>query len=304
MKPNSLSEVLKKGIRILAEAGIEEAGLDAWLLLEFETGYNRAFYFAHPEQELSELQMTAYFQNIENRSRHIPLQHLTHQAWFMGHEFYVNEHVLVPRQDTECLVELALQILRTNYFAQTEQTKDGESKQVHILDMCTGSGCILLSILAEMENTVGIGCDLSEKALEVAGRNAEQMNLTARAEFARGDLFEADCFCKNDSRNTAEYDMIISNPPYIATAEIEKLSEEVKVHDPMMALDGKEDGLYFYRKITRKATAFLKKGGYLLYEIGYDQGESVSSIMKEHGFLNVKVQKDLAGLDRIVYGIL
>ena len=323
MNGETLTGLLKKGQMILAQAGIKEAGLDAWLLLEYTTGKSRAYYFAHGEECVTEETADRYLELVSRRADHIPLQHLTHQAFFMGYEFYVDENVLVPRQDTETLVESALECMKTVKSEKKE-------KNVHILDMCTGSGCILLSLLKEIPEAEGTGVDLSEKTLEVAARNARTLEVADRAEFIKSDLFTAEYFMpdrdqqeKNSSRTDGEnaenpakteehknnngnhstaYDMIISNPPYIPTAEIEGLMEEVRLHDPRMALDGMEDGLYFYRAITQQAGNYLVPGGWLLYEIGCSQGEDVADLLRKEGFENIEIRKDLGGLDRVVLG--
>lgn len=295
MSSETLTGLLKKGQNILAQAGIREAGLDAWLLLEYTTGKSRAYYFAHGDECVTEETADRYLELISRRAEHIPLQHLTHQAFFMGYEFYVNENVLVPRQDTETLVETALECMKT---------AESEKKQ-RILDMCTGSGCILISLLREMPKASGAGVDLSEKALEVARRNARTLEAADRAEFVQSNLFSADFFRKDKNSNgnhSIAYDMIISNPPYIPTAEIEGLMEEVRLHDPRMALDGMEDGLYFYRIITRQAKNYLVPGGWLLYEIGCSQGEDVADLLRKEGYEDIEVRQDLSGLDRVVLG--
>lgn len=285
----TLEILLKEGISVLETAGIEEARLDAWLLLEYVTGKNRAWYYAHC-REMADMETEEKYRELcRKRAEHIPLQHLTKNACFMGYDFYVDENVLVPRQDTEVLVEEALEILKS-----VDAPK--------ILDMCTGSGCILLSILKEIPETEGTGVDLSEAALEVAKRNAQNLQTGDRAFFTKSDLFSGDYFTQNSGKDLPEYDMLISNPPYIATDEISKLMDEVRLHDPYMALDGKEDGLYFYREITARCGRYLKPGGWLLYEIGHDQGKAVPEIMKQAGFVHVQVKKDLAGLDRVVLG--
>ena len=320
MNGETLTGLLKKGQKILAQAGIKEAGLDAWLLLEYTTGKSRAYYFAHGEECVTEETADRYLELVSRRADHIPLQHLTHQAFFMGYEFYVDEHVLVPRQDTETLAETALECMKT---VKSE-------KNLHILDMCTGSGCILLSLLKEIPKAEGTGVDLSEKALEVAERNARILEVTDRTEFIKSDLFTAEYFMshryqqkkisardigesvenpektvehKNNNGNySTAYDMIISNPPYIPTAEIEGLMEEVRLYDPRMALDGMEDGLYFYRAITEQAGNYLVPGGWLLYEIGCSQGKDVAELLRKEGFEDIEIRKDLAGLDRVVLG--
>lgn len=287
MKGETWEALLKEGQEILEAAGIEEAGLDAWLLLEYESGKNRAYYFAHCKEEADEEIKTPYMEKIRKRAQHIPLQHLTHQGYFMGYEFFVNENVLVPRQDTEVLVEEALSLIK-------------EKEVPQILDMCTGSGCILLSILLEREDALGTGVDLSEKALSVAEKNRETYHLETRAELIKSDMFQSGYF----EGKKESFDIIVSNPPYIPTEEIEKLQAEVRFYDPFMALDGKEDGLYFYRIIAKNAGEYLKPGGFLACEIGCDQGEDVKKMFESCGFSDVKVIKDLADLDRVVSGKL
>lgn len=272
----TLREAYEYGQIQLEKAGIEDASVDAWYLLEFVTGMSRAMYFLKMHESLSEQQEICYKEYIQTRSSHIPLQHITGVQEFMGLEFLVNEHVLVPRQDTEVLVESALEVLQPG---------------MKVLDMCTGSGCILLSLLNFREGLEGIGVDISQEALKVAVKNQERLNM--KATFLQSDLFD---------EVTGQYDLIVSNPPYIRTAVIEELKEEVKFHDPFLALDGKEDGLYFYRKIVEKSPEYLKNGGKLYFEIGHDQGEDVKHLMEMAGFSNVSVKKDLAGLDRVVFG--
>jgi len=275
----TLKEAYNYGQEQLKIAEIDEAMLDAWYLLEHITGVSRAMYFMDMDKCISEEQLQKYQESISKRARHIPLQHITGVQEFMGLEFCVNEHVLVPRQDTEVLVESVLNVLED---------------EMKVLDMCTGSGCILLSLLKLTKSTdiSGVGVDISEEALRVANRNAEKLGIDV--ELLQGDLF---------SNINEKYDVIVSNPPYIRTAVIEELAEEVKFHDPFLALDGKEDGLYFYRRIIKESPNYLKENGKLYFEIGHDQGEAVSRLMKEAGFAEVTVKKDLAGLDRVVFGV-
>jgi len=283
LKTLELQKVYKEGEMFLKEAGIEESAIDAWLLLEFVTGISRAKYLCSPFMEISEKDVEQYCELMELRAKRIPLQHITGEQEFMGYTFKVNEHVLIPRQDTEVLVEEAIKYLRP-----------GKS----VLDMCTGSGCILLSLLkmgAEkyyMSNVKGTAVDISEEALKVSAFNAKELRVNV--EFVQSDLFE---------NVTGKYDILVSNPPYIRTAVIEELQDEVKLHDPFIALDGKEDGLYFYRKIVKASVNYLNDKAMVLFEIGHDQGEDVSNILKDAGFSNVWVKKDLAGLDRVVVGM-
>lgn len=273
----TLGQLLAEGRRKLKAAQIGEWDLDAWYLLEHVTGCTRSAYLLCPEKEVSAYQAQQYEELIQKRSIHVPLQHLTGSQEFMGLSFYVNENVLIPRQDTEILVEEALKYIREG---------------MHILDMCTGSGCILLSILKLKKKVTGTGADLSKPALWVAERNRDALEV--EAEFLESNLFE---------KVTARYDCILSNPPYIPSRVVDTLMEEVRDHEPRQALDGREDGLYFYRKITEQSPEYLKPGGMLFFEIGYDQAEAVKSLM-ETDFTDVRVVKDLAGLDRVVYGSL
>ena len=285
----TFKELLKEGTQILINGGIEEARLDAWLLLGYTAGITRAWYYAHDDQKPGQEIADRYRELCTRRAERIPLQHLTGKAYFMGYEFDVDERVLIPRQDTEILAEEALRLL-------------ADKRSPEILDMCTGSGCLLLSILMEKEDAHGIGVDISEGALAVAEKNRKNLHLEERALLVKSDTFSGEYFQKNSSEHPMEYDMLISNPPYIPTADIQQLMDEVRLHDPVLALDGKEDGLYFYRRITEEARRYLKPGGWLLYEIGCDQGEAVSRIMRINDFSNIAVKKDLAGLDRVVLG--
>ena len=282
----TLKEALAKAVDKLQQMEVPDADIDAWYLLSYVTGLDRAAFFLHGEEPMAEPDMIRYCDLVTKRGERIPLQHLTGEQEFMGLDFHVNEHVLIPRQDTECLVERVLPYV------------DGK----RVLDVCTGSGCILLSLLLELPQALGTGVDVSEGALCVAKENRKRLGLEQRAELIQSDLFSADYFQKNSGNDHMEYDMLISNPPYIRTEDIEGLMEEVRFHDPVLALDGKENGLYFYEKITEQAGTYLKPGGWLMYEIGCDQGMDVSEIMKKNGFEQIEIKKDLAGLDRVVTG--
>lgn len=269
-------ELYGLGVSWLKDAQIEEADLDARILLEEICGTDRNDLLAHGDIPVTEEQYQSYVNYIDMRKRHTPLQHILGYQEFMGLKFKVTPDVLIPRQDTETLVEEVMRNLH-----------DG----MRILDMCTGSGCILLSLLRYSNDCLGVGCDLSEKALHVARENAGELLL--EAEFIQSDLFE---------NVSGKYEIIVSNPPYIPSGAILALMEEVKEHDPLIALDGGEDGLYFYREILKKAGEYLYPGGMLFFEIGCEQAEDVSGYMKEAGYKDVTVCKDLAGLDRVVSG--
>lgn len=270
------------GLGLLKEANIADAGIDARLLLEYVCHTTQHDMILHGDREVSEEEFAAYEAYILKRAMHIPLQHLTGQQDFMGFTFLVNEDVLIPRQDTEILVEEAMKTLKPG---------------MKVLDMCTGSGCILLSLLALCDGVEGLGVDISTRALAVAGRNlkeiSDQCGRGLSVKFLESDLF---------TDVMGRFDVIVSNPPYIASAVIDTLEPEVRLHEPVNALDGTADGLYFYRKIIAESPAYLQKGGALLFEIGHDQGDAVSALMKEAGFTSVQVKKDYAGLDRVVYG--
>ncbi len=261
----------------LQKAGITDAELDARLLLEFICHTDRNALYAHGDQEIEDEKMQDFLRLIEKRAVHIPLQHLTGEQNFMGLDFLVNEHVLIPRQDTEILVE---EIMRDLH--------DG----IRILDMCTGSGCILLSLLHYSNDCSGVGVDVSEDALAVARQNADRL-AEKQAVFIQSDLFE---------KVEGSFDLIVSNPPYIRSQEIAGLMPEVREHEPHLALDGKDDGLHFYREIIKGAMPHLKRGGQLFFEIGYDQGEAVQALLAANGYTEIAVVKDYAGLDRVVYG--
>ena len=271
-------EAVAAGEKILNNVGISDPRIDSWLLLEMACKIDRNFYYMHMDEEMTSEQIEEFKSLLKKRGEHIPLQYITGEQEFMGLTFHVNSHVLIPRQDTETLVEEALKLVKPG---------------MKIMDMCTGSGCILISILKNAKDTCGCGFDISKQAINVAKENAKLNEVVA--DFEKSDLFE---------HVTERYDMIVSNPPYIKTDEIVKLMPEVSEFEPVQALDGKEDGLFFYRKIIKECRDYLNPGGYVLFEIGYDQGEDVSEMMKYAGFLNVHVVKDLARNDRVVIGML
>lgn len=349
------ADVLNYGKKILKNAGIVEADLDAWYLFEQIFGISRAQYFlcarenivgstaqkiAVQEQhgdllesgnalECAELwlkeKLSAYEHALKKRAARIPLQQIIGQQEFMGLSFFVNEHVLIPRQDTETLVELVLQ-----------EQKD---KDISILDMCTGSGCIAVSLKKLGGYAHVEGADISEESLKVAKRNSEEIlenndvnndavnsrteqiqnctNLTNNQNkqdnseermvsevrrvsqtgvtFRRSDMFSS-------FRGTEQFDVIVSNPPYIPSAVIEELEPEVRDHEPRGALDGTADGLYFYRILAEECAKHLTPGGHVYFEIGYDQGAAVKELLDNRGFKDTRVIQDLAGKDRVVCG--
>lgn len=276
-------ELYEYGAKELQKAGIAEAELDARLLLEYVCRTDRNALLVYGECGRTPIEEEFYRKVIEKRSGRMPLQYITGEQEFMGLVFRVNEHVLIPRQDTELLVEEAMRYLW-----------DG----MRILDMCTGSGCVLLSLLKYSNECEGIGIDISGSALDIARENANRLNISAS--FLEGDLFDPLEAFVSDRTNDRLFDMIISNPPYIESGVIPSLMPEVKEHEPIMALSGGSDGLYFYRKIIEKAPSYMRKGAMIFFEIGYNQSEAVSLALRDGGFEQIEVIKDYAGHDRVV----
>lgn len=278
----TLREALKAGEAYLAQREIPDAAIDAWYLLEYvlkreaQIRADRAWYLLHSRETLEERLWEAYRGLLDERGNHRPLQYITGEQEFMGILFFVNDKVLIPRQDTELLAEEARRRL-----------SPGDS----LLDVCTGSGCLAVSLMKLVPGIRGTACDISAEALSVARENARRQQVDV--EFRQGDLF---------SPIEGRFDVIVSNPPYIPTGEIEGLMEEVRRFEPMLALDGSEDGLYFDRRLAAEAPDFLRDGGWLLVEIGCDQGRAVAELFEEAGFCEVNCKKDLAGLDRVVTG--
>ena len=284
----TLYDLLNEGSAALLQAGDTDGENDAKLLL-FEAFHLDLVHFlmdrlrplSEQDKQVQE-QIRTYRSMITKRASRIPLQQILGSQEFMGLDFFVNEHVLIPRQDTETLVELVLQ--------------EQQSAEKKLLDLCTGSGCIAISLAVKGGYESVTATDLSEEALKVAERNAKAHQ--KEIIFRQGDLFTA-----LPQSEAGTFDIITSNPPYIPTAVIATLEPEVREHEPMMALDGTEDGLKFYRQIAKKAGTWLKPGGVIYLEIGYDQGEAVSGLLREAGFDKVRVVKDLPGKDRVVCGI-
>ena len=321
-------DVYEEGMALLA--GLEDAALDARLLLEYFCGIDTNRLLAEPGMPVSDDLRNAFLKGIKRRAAREPLAYIVGEQSFMGLPFIVSEDVLIPEQDTENLVEEALRLI-----------DDGS----RILDLCTGSGCILLSLLHYTNGCIGVGTDLSEKALEIARRNASAHGLSDQTVWLQGDLFDAlDPLNKKDNDDkdnkrenykiednkreesrddqaeksteseksesgfpgmsyTSGYDMIISNPPYIPTSVIDTLQPEVRCAQPRMALDGGGDGLDFYRRIISEAPAHLVVGGRLLLEIGYDQAEAVSDLLREAGYYGIEILKDYGGNDRIATAV-
>lgn len=276
---SSYEKLFTEGEEALKAAGIEESEVDAWYLMMFVFGIDRTAWLMERKQQKTFLgeQVMRYRECISRRAKRIPLQYITGVQYFMGYAFKVNEAVLIPRHDTEILVEAVL----------TRESGGGD-----ILDMCTGSGCIAISLALEQEKFRVVGADISQAALVVASENAK--TLDAAVGFVQSDLF---------GHISGQFDVIVSNPPYIPPAVIATLSPEVSRHEPMNALDGGADGLDFYRRICEGAKAHLVPGGRIYFEIGYDQADMVSQILEDNGYKEIECKQDLAGLDRVVMAI-
>ena len=376
LKEESLKirELLHCGEEILTRAGIEGARADSWALWEAVSGMSRKDYLMRMNDAAGP-ELQEHFEHLlSRRAERIPLQHILGEAWFCGLRFHVTPDVLIPRPETELLVEEAGAALRTlvreaggaqaaghdacdmsdaysepdasdasDACGEPDACDEPDASDVSdacdepdvsdtpdacdepdasdapvasaqhkdrlvtyhpkLLDLCTGSGCIAITLALQFPEASVTASDLSEKALQVAAENARSLgvqvavenarSLGAQVHFVHSDLFEA---------LSERYDVIVSNPPYIARAQIDTLEPEVREHDPHMALDGGEDGLVFYRRIAREAPQHLNEGGSLFLEIGWDQGETVSALLQKIGFEEVRVIRDLAGLDRVVTG--
>ncbi|MCI9634793.1 MAG: peptide chain release factor N(5)-glutamine methyltransferase [Hungatella sp.] len=294
----TLHQLLNEGTRKLERAGDGEAALDARRLLLEAFRLDMVHFLMNRMESLEETRAVEeaaadYRQMIDKRCRRIPLQHILGTQDFMGFTFKVDRRVLIPRQDTETLVETVL-----------EEQKDPAKK---VLDLCTGSGCIAISLMAMGGYDHVTATDLSGEALKVAAANGEQiLGAGHKIQWRQGDLFQAlsgeERYLSDQGPRKAGYDIIVSNPPYIPTETIRGLEPEVRDHEPVMALDGDLDGLRFYKSIAGEAGKWLRPGGSIYLEIGHDQARAVTDLLREGGFVNIRVIKDAPGKDRVVRG--
>ena len=271
----TIREVLINIRERLQNAGIEDFEYESWAFLDWKLHINRAEFYMNPNGEVKEELLAELESVLKQREQRVPLQYLMGECEFMGYDFYVDERVLIPRQDTELLVEKLLPHIQGK----------------RVLDVCTGSGCIAISlaVLGKPEQMDAV--DLSEKALIQAGKNAKRLG--ADVSFYRSDMLD---------EINGRYDVIVSNPPYIASDVVDELMPEVQEHEPRMALDGGADGLDLYRRLLAQAPERLLSGGLLAVEIGYDQREAVMELFREQGFTDVYCDRDLCGNDRVVMG--
>ena len=279
-----IKDILTNGINILKENNIEDANVKARIVLAELINKNKEYLMIHDDEDVPDGINNLFLEKIERLKGHEPIQYVINKQEFMGLDFYVDKNVLIPQPDTENLVEEIIYI--------SDKIREKENKELRILDLCTGSGAIAISISKLIEKTLVYASDVSKEALNIAEENSTKNE--ANILFFQSDLF------KKISK-LYKFDIIVSNPPYIESDVIKTLSEEVK-NEPILALDGGKDGLEFYRKIISEAKEYLNADGYLAFEIGYNQRDAVEKIFKENGYKNVYSRKDLAGNDRIVVG--
>lgn len=278
-----IKEILKLGVELLREKNIEEPNLKVKMLLSDVLNKTKEYLIIHDEEEVNENEKKVFLEKIERLRNYEPIQYILNRQEFMGFSFSVNENVLIPQPDTENLVEEVLYI--------ADKLDKDINEEIRILDLCTGSGAIAISIAKLLGKKVLVyASDISAEALKVAEENS--MNNMVNIYFFKSNLFEK-------ISNLYKFDIIVSNPPYIETKKIENLPEEVK-REPKIALDGGEDGLKFYKEISKEAKKYLLENGYLAFEIGYNQREYVESILKQNRYKNIYSRKDLSGNDRVV----
>ena len=273
----TIKEILSKGMIMLKGSNVDSPKLKARLLLQYILKKPRQYLIVYDNEEVGKKEQWEYFVNIEKLANGVPLQHITHTQEFMKMDFYVDENVLIPRPDTEILVEEVIKIAQ-------------KINKPKILDLCTGSGAIAISIAKNIPDAEIYGIDISQKALDIAKKNAKELQVNVK--FIKSNLF--------NKLDKMKFDIIVSNPPYIKRRDINYLSEEVR-KEPNLALDGGIDGLDFYRKITEQAIDYLKLGSYLCYEIGFDQKDEVIDIInKQQQYSKTYCKKDLGGNDRVI----
>ncbi|AFS77264.1 protein methyltransferase HemK [Gottschalkia acidurici 9a] len=287
----TINTLLKKGIENLGEGDYLNPLLDSQILLGFVLDVERMYLYTHKDDIVDNKDMERFLELIEKRKKRYPLQYIIGKQEFMGLDFFVKEGVLVPRADTEILVESIIDIVKNGYF------KDKEN--LNIVDIGTGSGAITLSLAHYIKNSFVYSVDISDIPIEVATKNSINLSLNNRVKFLKGNLLEP--LQKEELKNRV--DILVSNPPYIPSNVIDDLQTEVSDYEPRLALDGGEDGLDFYRDIIKSSDIYLSSKGMIAFEIGYDQGEAVKNLLKKNGkFEDIKIIKDLSGLDRVVLG--
>ncbi|QUH24984.1 peptide chain release factor N(5)-glutamine methyltransferase [Serpentinicella alkaliphila] len=284
----NISQLLKEAREQFEKLQLPTPQLDAEVLLCYFLNKDRSYVHIYPEKEISREICRKFWEAVDKRKNRMPIQYIVNYQQFMGLDFYVDERVLIPRGDTEILVEEVIEIYN----------KEKANEEVDILDIGTGSGAITISLAKYINKAQVYSVDISEKALEIAKINALNNGVSDRIEFLLGSMFEP----LNNKGLEKSFDYIVSNPPYIPSKDVLELDEQVKSYEPKLALDGGEDGLDFYRSIIETAPNYLKNGAWLIFEIGYNQGQDLVNLMREKDFSDISVIKDLAGLDRVVKG--
>lgn len=297
---HTIGELIKIGVNILGEGEYNNPLLDSQLLICYVLNVDKIYTYTHRDELVDSQAVDKFLKLINKRKSGYPIQYILGKQEFMGLDFYVREGVLIPRPDTEILVEYIIDLVKGKYFNDKDNIK--------IVDIGTGSGAITLSLAHYLENVYVYSIDLSQEALQVARENAKRLNLESRVTFIEGNVLSP----LEELKLYNSIDIIVSNPPYIPTMDIQELQKEVAEFEPKLALDGGEDGLDFYREIVRESKKYLVEGGVLAFEIGYDQGQAVKELMlwdrgtgtMSHlcSFKDVKIIKDLAGHDRVVIG--
>lgn len=279
----TIREALVKGMEILKNSGIKAPAVDAGIILCHVLKRDRTWLYVHGDEYLDEYDMGRFSLLLSRRCTGMPVQYIIGKQEFMGLDFHVSPVVLIPRQDTEILVETVIEL------------GSNSGHTLKILEIGTGSGCIAVSLAYYMKNSFVIATDISKKALEIARMNALEHGVSGRIEFIRSNLF--------DKIDMSGFDIIVSNPPYLRCCEIPTLQREVRDFEPELALDGGEDGLDFYRLIIRKAPEYLKEKSNLVFEVGINQTSNILRLLTVR-FKDISVKKDLAGIDRVVTGKL
>lgn len=272
-----ISEVLKKSHEEMQSAKIESYMLDSMILLRESLNFTREQVVFNPDLELTQKQTQDFFNLVARRKNREPISHIINKREFYGLDFFVNKNVLDPRPDSESLIELVLENVDKN-------------KNLEILEIGCGSGCLIITLLKNLPNASGVAVDISIEALEIAKKNSLTHDVSSRINFVESNLFQ--------EISQRKFDIIISNPPYIRTKDIETLSDEVRLFEPRLALDGGDDGLDFYRNIARESREFLTVAGAIFLEIGHDQKDEVEEIFAKENFKLQKIKKDLAGFQR------
>lgn len=277
----NIREAIKTGMNMIKEKNIEDATLKSKMIMENVLGQNRQYIIANDLNQLEHEQEKEYFFEIEKLLENNPIEYITNKKEFMNLELYVNQDVLIPRQDTEILVEEVINILQNI-----------KAENIQILDMCTGSGAIAIALAKNVEKCIVDAVDISSGALEVVRKNVVKNQVEDKINIINSDLFS--------KVHNKKYNLIVSNPPYIERNVIEKLDKQVQ-KEPIIALDGGEDGLDFYKKIINEASSHLESNGYLCFEIGYNQKNAVQNLLSNSGkYQEIYCKKDLCGNDRVI----